>query len=75
MAIATRMNTKTADILAYLQTGKPLSSLDAFRKFGATRLSAVIYQLRKVYNIESIPRTGKDRYGNSVHYVDYLLVQ
>lgn len=75
MAIATKTNTKTADILAYLQTGKPLSSLDAFRKFGATRLSAVIYQLRKVYNIESIPRTGKDRYGNNVHYVDYLLVQ
>lgn len=69
-------NTKTADILAYLQTGKPLSSLEAFKKFGATRLSAVIFSLRKQnYNIESVPRSTIDRYGRRVHYVDYIMAQ
>lgn len=36
-----------SEILKYLMKGKSITSWEAFEKFGATRLSAIIYDLRK----------------------------
>lgn len=38
---------KTQKILKYLERQKTITSLEAFRKFNVTRLSAIIYNLRK----------------------------
>ena len=64
---------KTQEILKYMQEGNTISSFEAFEMFGATRLSAVIFELRKKYNIKSIPATCIDRYGTRCDYVKYKL--
>ena len=56
----------------YLEEGNTLTSMEAFKKFGATRLSAIIFDLRAMgYIIDSIPCVGTTRYGESCRYVMY----
>lgn len=66
------------DVLAYLmEHEKGLTQMDAYTKFPApiTRLSAVIFDLRKLgYDIESIDEVGKNCYG-TIQYVRYVLHQ
>lgn len=65
-----------ARILDYLKSHKGITSKEAFEHFGATRLSAIIFSLRKAgYNISNIPQSGKNRFGESVHYDEYRLVE
>ena len=62
-------------IRAYLEEGNTLTSMEAFKMFGCTRLSAKIFNLRqRGYIIDSIPREGVNRYGNDVRFVEYRLV-
>lgn len=52
----------------------PITSLDAIRRFGVTRLAAVIYELRQDgFVIESINTTVRDRFGNRCHVAEYRL--
>lgn len=62
-------------ILKYLQTHKKgLTSIEAFERFGATRLSGQIYFLKKKgYRIISEPVVVKTRYGASVEIARYKL--
>lgn len=65
---------KTKAVLQWLQTHASISSMEAIQNFGATRLSAIIFKLRKRgYNIETVTVEGKDRFGNSVRYARYYL--
>jgi hypothetical protein len=53
---------------------KPITSLDAIRRFGVTRLAAVIYELRQDgFQIESVNSTVRDRFGNRCHVAEYRL--
>ena len=62
-------------VLKYLQTHKKITSLNAIKLFGATRLSAIIFDLRRNgYNIKTHIRTGKNRFGNTVGYAEYELI-
>lgn len=65
----------TQRILNHLKTQKKITSFEAFELYGITRLSAVIYSLRKRYgyNITNKNLHGKNRYGESVHFVEYIL--
>ena len=48
------VDTQTAQILAYLLNGHSISQLQAYFLFGCTRLSARIFDLRKLgFNVES----------------------
>ena len=69
------MESQNARILKYLQTHKRgLTSMDAFTKFGITRLSGRIYELRqKGYDIETYRETGKNRDGVDTQYARYFL--
>lgn len=68
--------TQRLEVLKYLKTHKGLTSIVAFEKFGITRLSAVIFDLRKIgLNIISVWRTGTNRYGQTVRYVEYRLIK
>lgn len=61
-------------VLQWLQTGASISSMEAIQNFGATRLSAIIFNLRKQgYNIETVMVDGRDRFGNQMKFARYCL--
>ena len=66
----------TGRVLKYLQENESLSSMEAFGLFGATRLSAIIFKLRKYgYCIINQDCKSKNRYGEKVRFVRYKLVK
>jgi hypothetical protein len=51
-----------------------ITSMEAFKKFGATRLADVVYRLKnKGYNIVTIDEEGVNRYGEPTRYARYRL--
>lgn len=68
--------TKTDKVLKYLKEKGSITSWEAIREFGATRLSSIIYNLRHKYNlnIESEKINFTDRFGSSSQFVKYILV-
>lgn len=69
--------TQTSDILNYLRSHKNgITSKEAFEKYGATRLSGIIWSLRKQgYNIISEPKVVKSRYGKNTLVSAYKLLE
>lgn len=66
--------TKTQQVFEHLLTNKSITSWEAIQKYGATRLSAIIFNLRKLgYNIDTVTEVTKDRNGNACHYARYIL--
>lgn len=76
MAKWKKMN-KTKAILLHLQTSGYITSWEAIKDYGATRLSAIIYNLRNKYNLNIITEEVEftDRYGNKASYGKYILVK
>lgn len=69
-----KLSGNTGRVLEYMKTHKGITSMQAFQLFGATRLSAIIFNLRNYgYSITSEPKQGKNRYKESVHFVEYKL--
>lgn len=68
-------HTQTNDIFNYLKTHKRgLTSMDAFDRFGATRLSGLVWGLRKQgHNITTSYEIVKTRYGKKVEIARYKL--
>lgn len=65
---------QTEDILRYMREEGSITSMDAIREFGATRLSAIIFSLRKRgYDIRTLSEVGKNRYGHKMEYARYVL--
>lgn len=61
-------------ILKHLQTQGSITSMEAFQKYGATRLSAIIFNFRKMgYDIDTHIIVGKNRYGSTCQYAEYRL--
>lgn len=64
---------KTQLVIRHLKQKGSITSWDAIRLYGATRLSAIIFNLRdRGYLIDSIWLDGKDRFGNPGRYVKYI---
>ena len=55
-----------------LEKGK-ITSWEAFEIYGVTRLSHIIYILRKKYDIINVSTTKKNRYGHYCTYSTYTL--
>lgn len=68
--------TQRSEVLKYLENHKKgITSMEAFQKFGATRLSAIVFDLRKNgHNIVSESKRTKDRYGHTTLISCYKLV-
>lgn len=65
---------KSKMVLDWLKTHAGITSMEAFENFGATRLSAIIFNLRNSgYDIETVMVSGKDRFGNRTRYARYYL--
>lgn len=63
-------------IIKYMQKHGGITSQDAFKDLGITRLSARIKELRDVgYDISTIMVDGKNRYGEDIRYGLYRLNQ
>ena len=61
-------------ILEHLQNSGSITSMEAFEQYGATRLSAIIFDLRKLgYDIETKDIATKNRYGNTCVYARYVM--
>jgi hypothetical protein len=63
-----------SDVLEYMQTKGSITSMDAIEMFGATRMSAIIYDIKKKgYEIDSPLIPVKNRYGKTVYVSNYSL--
>ena len=61
-------------VLSHLKRYAGLTTLTAFERYGISRLSARIFELREEgYDIVSVPRVVKNRYGDDCHIVEYRL--
>lgn len=64
---------KTQAVLEYLKKNKSMTSLDAINLCCATRLSDIIYRLRKKgYNIITKDEEMIDQFGSSCDYARYI---
>ncbi len=59
----------------YIKQRGSITSWEAIKEFGITRLSAVIYDLRnqRGLNIKTQYETMKNRYGDTVSFARYIL--
>lgn len=63
-------------VLAYIKKNGSITSMQAFKDLGCTRLSQYILLLRKNgYNIVGITQHSINRYGQKVHYYEYKLIE
>ena len=60
----------------HLRKYKSITSYEAIKKYGATRLSEIIFILReKGFDIETEMTQGKNRYGHISNYAIYHLIK
>lgn len=64
---------KTQKVLNHLQTKGTITSLQAINLYNATRLSAIIFTLRKKYEIDMELEYTKDEDGRRIPYGVYRL--
>lgn len=61
-------------VLDYINEFGSISTLEAFRDLGVTRLSARIFELKDDgYEFDTKPERGRNRFGEKTNYVRYLL--
>lgn len=66
--------TQMEAVLHVLKSGESISSIQAFNEFGITRLSAIIFNLRKKgYPISSESIKTTNRFGGTVYFSKYKL--
>lgn len=64
------------DIIAHLRKYKSITSNEAIKRYGATRLSGIIFILReKGFDIETEMTQSKNRYGHISNYAIYHLIK
>lgn len=65
-----------SEVLNHLLKNKYITSYQAFELFGATRLSAIIYDLRHDgYKIGGVWETCTNRYGDETRFLRYFLLK
>lgn len=65
---------KTEKVLIHLIEKGSITSWEAILEYGATRLSAIIFNLRKRgMNIETMMVEFTDRFGDKSRYAKYIL--
>jgi hypothetical protein len=68
--------TQRTAIMYHLKRFGNITSWEAIKEYGATRLSGIIHNLRaEGYNITTIDVKDKNRFGKSVTYAKYIYVK
>ena len=71
-----KKKSQISEIITHLRKYKRITSYEAIRKYGATRLSGIIFILReKGFGIETEITQGKNRYGHTTNYAIYHLTK
>lgn len=71
-----RTHNKSQLVRDHLLSKGSITSWDAIQQYGATRLSSIIFNLRKAgYNIITQDIAFTDRFGNDGQYANYVLVR
>ena len=66
--------TKSELVKQHLLKYKTITSWEAIQNYGATRLSAIIFNLRdRGFQIDTLMIEYTDRYGNAGQYAKYVL--
>ena len=60
-------------ILSYMKEFGSITTWEAIKEFGCTRLSEYIRQIREEQAVMSRWEEGTNRYGEKVRYVRYIL--
>lgn len=68
-----KITNQKQEVLRHIKRYGSITSMEAFEKYGITRLSAIIYILRREYEIVTIMRTSINRYGNEVNFAECRL--
>ena len=69
-----KYKSQTEAVLEHLKKHGSITSIQAIRKYGATRLSAIIYKLRhRGYQITTEALVVKTRYGHKSRPAKYIL--
>ncbi len=64
---------KTQKVLEHLQEKGSITSWEAIKEYGATRLSAIVFNLRdKGYEIDTNMEEFTDRYGDKSRFAKYI---
>lgn len=63
-----RSECKTAKVLEHLQKYGSITSWEAIEKYGATRLSSIIFNLRKNYRIDSVDYADDGQFTRYVYH-------
>ena len=67
------MKSQTSEIVKHLKEKGTITSMEAFKLYGATRLGSIIHDLRKRgYEIETVMMEGTTRYGTATQYAKYV---
>lgn len=67
------MATKTSAVLRHLREHGSITSMEAVELFGATRLSAIIFNLRRQgHDIETVGVSGTDMFVHAMNYARYV---
>lgn len=69
------MITQTSMILEHLQTKGTITSMEAITLYSATRLSAIIFVLRKHHIITMEMCEGTNKFGKKTRYGKYTYVK
>ena len=70
------MKTQKDYVLEHLERGWSITSLEAWDKYGISRLSDIVYKLRKEgYNIETEMVEGRTKMGADAIYGTYRLIK
>lgn len=65
-----------SDIIHHLRKYKSITSMEAIRRYGATRLSGIIYLLKeRGFEIETEMVETKNRYGHVTRIAVYHLIK
>lgn len=66
--------TQRERIIKYINDFGKITSFQAYTDLGITQLAARIFELKQEgHEFSTQTRTSKNRYGESVHYIEYSL--
>lgn len=72
--VANKGVTQCEKIVNYIRTFGSITTIEAFRDLGVTRLASRIHDLtNEGYDIERSVEVGKNRFGEKVHYTRYSI--
>jgi len=74
--MSAKSKSQISEVIDLLRKQGYITSYEAIEKFGATRLSGIIFILReRGFGIETEMVQGKNRYGHSTNYAVYRLTK